>query len=214
MPILVQTPDRHSTLQPRTPGLKLSSCLSSPVLGRQMCATSFVSFSILLGPTFSSLGFWQALYLLRLLSLHDQISLKPSDSQAFTNQAEVCPQHPLFSQAFPHSSAWELLWPSGYHQSRCHVCRIWSPVSHLYLIRYSWSFPLGANNIQIRPERQIVQAEKILRFSNPPKDNYYITLIPQAKWGIQLPFPDLGDLRQQALSLKGCKCLRRDVCKR
>lgn len=28
MPNLVQTPDQHSTLQPRTPGLKQSSCLS------------------------------------------------------------------------------------------------------------------------------------------------------------------------------------------
>ncbi|CAD7688991.1 unnamed protein product [Nyctereutes procyonoides] len=30
MPNLVRTPDRHSALQPRTPGLKRSSCLSLP----------------------------------------------------------------------------------------------------------------------------------------------------------------------------------------
>ncbi|CAD7685611.1 unnamed protein product [Nyctereutes procyonoides] len=30
MPNLVRTPERHSTLQPRTPGVKRSSCLSLP----------------------------------------------------------------------------------------------------------------------------------------------------------------------------------------
>lgn len=39
MPNLVRTPDRHSALQPRTPGLKRSSCLSPPGAGATVPGT-------------------------------------------------------------------------------------------------------------------------------------------------------------------------------
>lgn len=78
--------------------------------GLKACATTSPHgyWGLSLDPQFTR----QTLYLLHLLLrpknfllLHNKISLKSSGSQAFTNQAEISPKHPLVSRTFPHSSS-------------------------------------------------------------------------------------------------------------